>query len=125
MANGAVVITDYVTGLNVYEEGKDYLKYNFSDLKKDFERNNYEVPFCEDDEEILKTNLVDYISFSYYSTRVAKANSEGEFDSNLLKSAPNPAPIVLIKVASSSFFKISCKETFSLFNTLPLKGKIA
>lgn len=38
MANGAVVITDYVTGLNVYEEGKDYLKYNFSDLKKDFER---------------------------------------------------------------------------------------
>lgn len=59
-------------------------------IKKDFERNNYEVPFCEDDEEILKTNLVDYISFSYYSTRVAKANSEGEFDSNLLKSAPNP-----------------------------------
>ena len=38
MATGAVVITDYVTGLNVYEEGKDYLKYNFSDLKKDFER---------------------------------------------------------------------------------------
>ncbi|MFQ6875459.1 MAG: 6-phospho-beta-glucosidase [Coprobacillus cateniformis] len=59
-------------------------------IKKDFERNNYTVPFCEDDEEILKTNLVDYISFSYYSTRVAKANSEGAFDSNLLKSAPNP-----------------------------------
>lgn len=38
MANGAVAVTDYATGLNVYEEGKDYLKYNFVDLKKDFER---------------------------------------------------------------------------------------
>lgn len=38
MANGAVAITDYVTGLSVYEEGKDYLKYNFVDLKGDFER---------------------------------------------------------------------------------------
>ncbi len=41
MANGAVAITDYVTGLSVYEDGKDYLKYDFVDIKKDFERIRY------------------------------------------------------------------------------------
>ncbi|UTY40317.1 6-phospho-beta-glucosidase [Allocoprobacillus halotolerans] len=59
-------------------------------MKMDFERNHYTIPFCDNDEDILKENVVDYVSFSYYSTRVAKANSEGQFDSNLLKSAPNP-----------------------------------
>lgn len=59
-------------------------------IQKEFERENYTIPFCEGDKKVLKNNLVDYISFSYYSTRVAKSNCEGEFDSNLLKSAPNP-----------------------------------
>lgn len=44
----------------------------------------------DDDREVLAANLVDFVSFSYYSTRVAKAHAEGQFDSNLLRSAPNP-----------------------------------
>lgn len=59
-------------------------------MLKEFERNNFHVPFQEDDEEILKNNLVDFVSFSYYSTRVSEADSNGKYDSNLLKSAENP-----------------------------------
>lgn len=59
-------------------------------VKKEYEREGYVIPFAEDDEKVLKENLVDFVSFSYYSTRVSQANAEGKFDSNLLKSAPNP-----------------------------------
>ena len=59
-------------------------------VRKEYERNGYTIPFAEEDETVLKENPVDFVSFSYYSTRVSKANSEGEYDSNLLKSAPNP-----------------------------------
>lgn len=57
---------------------------------KEFERNHFSVPFCEDDEEILRDNTSDFVSFSYYSTRVVEADSNGKYDSNLLKSADNP-----------------------------------
>ncbi len=59
-------------------------------VKKEFERQGYTIPFAEDDEQILKENLVDFVSFSYYSTRVVEAGGEGKYDSNLLRSAPNP-----------------------------------
>lgn len=59
-------------------------------MQKEFERRGFEIPFAENDREILKNNLVDFISFSYYSTRVAEAESEGKYESNLLKSADNP-----------------------------------
>lgn len=59
-------------------------------MQKEFERKGFEIPFAENDKEILKNNLVDFISFSYYSTRVAEAESEGKYESNLLKSADNP-----------------------------------
>lgn len=59
-------------------------------MRKEFERNHYCIPFKDDDQEILKNNLVDFVSFSYYSTRVVKTNTNGEFDSNLLMSAANP-----------------------------------
>ena len=39
---------------------------------------------------ILKENTVDFVSFSYYATRVIGSNKEGVFDSNLLNSARNP-----------------------------------
>ena len=74
--------------------------YMFSDVQvrgnypshvlKEFERNNYTLPFKEDDDKILRENLVDFVSFSYYSTRVVEAGSDGKYDSNLLKSAKNP-----------------------------------
>lgn len=59
-------------------------------VRKEYERKGYVIPFAGDDEKVLKENLVDFVSFSYYSTRVSQANAEGKFDSNLLKSAPNP-----------------------------------
>lgn len=74
--------------------------YMFSDVQvrgeypsyvlKEFERKGYSLPFAEDDTRILRENLVDFVSFSYYSTRVVEADSEGKYDSNLLRSAPNP-----------------------------------
>ena len=57
---------------------------------KEYARHGFEVPYRDDDREVLAANLVDFVSFSYYSTRVAKAHAEGQFDSNLLRSAPNP-----------------------------------
>ena len=41
------------------------------------------------------------------------------------KLGPTPAPIVYIIVFISSFLNISSIFVFSVFNTLPLKGKIA
>ena len=39
IANGAVAVTDRVSGLSpVYEAERDYLEYNFVDLEEDFER---------------------------------------------------------------------------------------
>lgn len=74
--------------------------YMFSDVQvrgsypcyvlKEFERKGYAVPFQENDEQIMRENLVDFVSFSYYSTRVVEAEGEGKYDSNLLRSAPNP-----------------------------------
>ena len=57
---------------------------------KEFERKGFEIPFAENDKEILQKHPVDFVSFSYYSTRVAEADSEGKYESNLLKSADNP-----------------------------------
>lgn len=59
-------------------------------MRKEFERRGFEIPFRENDAEILQKNLVDFVSFSHYSTRVAEADSEGKYESNLLKSAENP-----------------------------------
>lgn len=57
---------------------------------REFERNGYTIPFAKDDEQVLRENLVDFVSFSYYSTRVVEAGAEGKYDSNLLHSAANP-----------------------------------
>ncbi|EEA90463.1 glycosyl hydrolase, family 1 [Collinsella stercoris DSM 13279] len=57
---------------------------------KEYERQGFQIPWGEDDREVLAANTVDFVSFSYYSTRVVEASAEGKYDSNLLKSAPNP-----------------------------------
>ena len=59
-------------------------------VQKEFERKGFRIPFAENDKDILREHLVDFVSFSYYSTRVAEADSEGKYESNLLKSAGNP-----------------------------------
>ena len=74
--------------------------YMFSDVQvrgeypsyvlKEYERKGFEIPWDEDDREIMKNNTVDFVSFSYYATRVIGSKKEGSFDSNLLNSARNP-----------------------------------
>lgn len=74
--------------------------YMFSDVQirgeypryvlKEFERQGYRLPMTMEDADILRKNTVDFVSFSYYSTRVVEANANGKYDSNLLKSAGNP-----------------------------------
>lgn len=73
--------------------------YMFSDVQvrgaypefvlKEFKRHGYTLPWQDEDFAILK-NTVDFVSFSYYSTRVIEADANGKYDSNLLKSADNP-----------------------------------
>ena len=84
-------------GLTFHEDRKHYM---FTDVQvrgyypcyvvKEYERNGFAIPFQQDDEEILKNNTVDFVSFSYYATRVIGSDKSGEFDSNLLNSARNP-----------------------------------
>ena len=57
---------------------------------KEFERNNFELPAKEDDLKILRNHTVDFISFSYYSTKTVSADPSVESMNNLMKSVPNP-----------------------------------
>jgi len=59
---------------------------------KELERDGIEVPFEKGDKELLKNHTVDYITFSYYSSRVASADPEaGEKTSgNIFASLKNP-----------------------------------
>lgn len=59
---------------------------------KFFERNNIKVNITEEDKKILKDNLVDFISFSYYSSSACstdKANNES-INSNMFGGIKNP-----------------------------------
>lgn len=81
-------------------QGENRKHYMFSDVQvrgyypsyvlKEYERHGFEIPWVEGDCKTLAGNLVDFVSFSYYSTRVVQAGAEGAYDSNLLQSAPNP-----------------------------------
>ncbi len=61
---------------------------------KELERKGIEVPFEDGDKELLKENTVDFISFSYYSSRVAKAPEEVDgaehTAGNIFESIKNP-----------------------------------
>jgi 6-phospho-beta-glucosidase len=58
---------------------------------KEFERHGFEVPAKDDDLEILRNNTVDFISFSYYSTRVVTTDATAKRDkNNMLDSVSNP-----------------------------------
>jgi len=43
---------------------------------KELERKGIQIPFMEGDKELLKTHTVDFISFSYYSSRLTSADPE-------------------------------------------------
>lgn len=60
-------------------------------LKK-LERMGVEIPFVEGDKELLKEHTVDFISFSYYSSRVSSADPKvnEKTEGNIFASVKNP-----------------------------------
>ena len=61
--------------------------------KRFLRENGIELVFAEDDEEILKNNTVDFIGFSYYSSRCASVDPEivnGKTSGNAFKTVRNP-----------------------------------
>ena len=61
--------------------------------KRFLRENGIEIVFGEKDEEILKNNTVDFIGFSYYSSRCASVNPEvvnGKTAGNVFKTVRNP-----------------------------------
>ena len=86
---------------DVLKAQKDNRKnYMFTDLQvrgyypnyllKEYEENHYHIPFVSGDRELLRQNTVDFIGFSYYTSRVSTTQKVEKFDSNLLESAKNP-----------------------------------
>lgn len=57
---------------------------------KEYDNQGYSIPFEEGDQELLRNHTVDYIGFSYYTSRVSTVQKMEKFDSNLLESAKNP-----------------------------------
>jgi len=60
---------------------------------KEFERNHFEIPFMDDDKQILKDNTVDFVSFSYYASRVSAAKEDDTIEKttgNVFGSVKNP-----------------------------------
>lgn len=59
---------------------------------KALERNGITIPFEEGDKELLKENTVDFVSFSYYSSRIASANPKAnkQTDGNVFATLKNP-----------------------------------
>ena len=59
---------------------------------KQLEREGIEIPFEEGDKELLKEHTVDFISFSYYSSRVSSADPKvnEKTEGNIFASVKNP-----------------------------------
>ena len=58
---------------------------------KEFERNGFSIPFVDDDKEILMNNTVDFISFSYYQSRIGAASDAKKIGSDsVLRTIDNP-----------------------------------
>lgn len=89
---------------NVFEAiEKNRENYFFTDVQsrgyypsyalKELARKEIEIPFAPGDKEILQQNTVDFISFSYYQSRVAKKTTDENdqmTDGNIFKSVKNP-----------------------------------
>lgn len=81
---------------------RDWEDYFFSDVQargeypsymiKKFEREGIQIDFEKGDLELLKNNTVDFISFSYYMSRVGTANPEiaEQTTGNIFDSVKNP-----------------------------------
>lgn len=59
--------------------------------KKFFEREGIQLDITEEDEKLLKENTVDFVSFSYYSSRCASADASVDTtDGNVFATVKNP-----------------------------------
>lgn len=61
-------------------------------ILKELEREGINIPFEEGDKDLLKNHTVDFISFSYYSSRVASGDPEvkEQVEGNIFASLKNP-----------------------------------
>ena len=57
---------------------------------KDVERKGVKIEMQPGDEELLQAHTVDFVSFSYYSTRVATSDQLEETQGNIFASVKNP-----------------------------------
>lgn len=58
---------------------------------KEFERNGFNIPFVEGDEIILKENTVDFVSFSYYQSRIGASSDKKTIgNDSVLRTIDNP-----------------------------------
>ena len=57
---------------------------------KEFERHSFKLPVKNNDLDIIKENTVDFISFSYYTTKTVKEDPKEESINNMMKSTINP-----------------------------------
>ena len=59
---------------------------------KELERKNIKIPFMEGDQELLRNNTVDFVSFSYYSSRLVSADPKVNnlTEGNVFASLKNP-----------------------------------
>ena len=65
--------------------------YYPSYVLKEFERHGFEIPSQDDDLRILREHTVDFVSFSYYSTKTVSADpSKMTGTNNLMSTAENP-----------------------------------
>ncbi|SJZ87145.1 6-phospho-beta-glucosidase [Pilibacter termitis] len=59
-------------------------------LLKEFEQKGLNIEITEEDKKVLKAHTVDFISFSYYASRVARAEKEELTAGNIFESVKNP-----------------------------------
>ncbi|MDR2464674.1 MAG: 6-phospho-beta-glucosidase [Streptococcaceae bacterium] len=59
-------------------------------LLKSFEQKGLNIQITEEDKELLKSHTVDFISLSYYASRVAQANASEMTAGNVFESVKNP-----------------------------------
>ena len=59
-------------------------------LLKYFERNDINICITEEDKKLLKENTVDFISFSYYSSRCSSTDPQEKTSGNIFASVKNP-----------------------------------
>jgi len=57
---------------------------------KEFEKNGFTIPFEPGDEELLRNNTVDFVSFSYYQTRTVSTDERELTDGNMFHGVKNP-----------------------------------